>query len=461
MQTEESTNPGEAAPAKNRKSRRWLRGLLKLAGVVVLLLVLLVVFWLRSALYNRFVRFPREAAAWQALRNERQPVTDNAGWNEYRGTLHNHSHLSHDSEVPFTNILHALQIANLDFICLSDHPDQGRADFSLQWRGLHDGKLFIPGFEMKEGIMPFGVASGVVLSNQTDSATLARQIITNGGVFFYAHPEEPREWNRPELTGMEIYNLHTDFKRAKGGLSGMLRERLPDLLVNLRAYPDHVYRLAFHRPTEFLQRWDDLNRTRRITGIAANDCHQNVGFRAFYTTNGTIRVEDTSPKKLKEFKLNWFTRLLARAGFGSLEPGRKLFHVQLDPYERSTRFVNTHLLAPELTEPAVLDALRAGRGFIGFDMIADSSGFRWFARDGSTTTVMGGSGKFSGATRLHAMSPLPCRFTIVRDGQPVHQAEGRMLEWTPSGPGKYRVEAELKISGEWTPWVYVNPLELQ
>ena len=39
--------------------------------------------------------------------------------------------------------------------------------------------------------MPFGVASGVVLSNQTDSATLARQISENGGVLFYAHPEDP------------------------------------------------------------------------------------------------------------------------------------------------------------------------------------------------------------------------------------------------------------------------------
>jgi len=63
------------------------------------------------------------------------------------------------------------------------------------------GQLFVPGFEMKEGIMPFGCAPSVVLSNQTDSATLARQIIENGGVLFYAHPEEPRDWDRPELVG--------------------------------------------------------------------------------------------------------------------------------------------------------------------------------------------------------------------------------------------------------------------
>jgi len=264
----------------------WLRWVVRLTAWTVILFVVVVLFWLRGALYHRFVSFPREAVAWQALRAQRQPVAYTAGWTEYRGILHSHSHFSHDSEVPFEEILRVLHAAKLDFICLSDHPVDGRADFDIQWRGIHDGELFIPGFEMKEGMMPFGVASGVVLSNRTDAAILAQQIVTNGGVLFYAHPEEPRDWARPELTGMEIYNLHTDFKRAKGGLSGMLRAQLPDLLLNLRPYPDHVYRLAFRRPTEFLQRWDDLNRTRHITGIAANDCHQNVGAASLGASSG-------------------------------------------------------------------------------------------------------------------------------------------------------------------------------
>lgn len=144
------------------KQRIWLRLALQFAGVSLMLLGLVLLFWLRGALYNHFVRFPREEAAWQTLRTQRQPVADNAGWNEYRGILHSHSKYSHDSEAAFEDILRALKGAGLDFICLSDHSIAGRADFSLQWRGLHDGKLFIPGFEMKEGIMPFGVASGIV-----------------------------------------------------------------------------------------------------------------------------------------------------------------------------------------------------------------------------------------------------------------------------------------------------------
>jgi len=453
-----SSSPGRGErPPASPKLRRLFVCVLRLAVAVVILAVVAGLFWLRVSLYHRFVLFPREEAAWQALRAQRQVVSVNESWNEYRGILHSHSHFSHDSEVAFEDILRALETAELDFICMSDHPVDGRADFAWQWRGIHDGKLFIPGFEMKEGMMPFGVNRGVVLSNRTDSATLARQIIENQGVLFYAHPEEPRDWDRPELTGMEIYNLHTDFKRTGENLSGLL----PDIFLSLRKYPDHIYRLMFHRPTEFLQRWDDLNRTRHITGIAGNDCHQNVGFRAFSTESGTIQVEDTSPKTLKEFKLNWFTRLLARSLLGPLEPNRKLFQVQLDPYERSARFVNTHVLARGLSETAILDSLRAGRVFIGFDMIADASGFRWLAHNQSGSVVMGETLSFSKETTLRATSPLPCRFTIVKDGGVVHRQAGRALEWKPMGPGKYRVEAELKLLDQWVPWVYANPIELQ
>ena len=440
------------------KWRIWLRRALVLAGAMALLVALAVLFWLRGALYNRFVRFPREEAAWRHFETLRQPVhVDISPWREYRGILHSHSLYSHDCEVPFEEILRALQAARLDFICMSDHPAGGAADFGRQWRGLHRDKLFIPGFEMKEGMMPFGVAAGVVLSNQTDSATLARQVIENGGVLFYAHSEEPREWERQELTGMEIYNIHTDLKRTKNGFQKLL----PDVLLSLKSYPDHIYRQLFRRPTDLLERWDGLNRSRHITGIAGNDCHQNVGLRGFYTDRGSIHIEDTSPSPIKDLKLNWFTRWVGRLLFGPLEPGRRLFAVQLDPYARSARFVNTHVLAAELTEPAVLEALRAGRVFIGFDMIADSSGFCWFAGSSADRTMMGETGTFTANTLLRVASPLPCRFTILKDGQQVFQQEGRTVEWHPGGPGKYRVEAELKVLGEWVPWVYANPLELR
>ncbi len=437
--------------------RLLLRRVAWWTAVLMALVAAALLVWLRGALYNHFVRFPQEEAAWAATRSQRVPVIERASWREYRGILHSHSEHSHDSEVPFDEILRVMKAINIDFICLSDHCVDGRADFNLQWRGVRDGKLFIPGFEMKEGMMPFGVESGVVLSNRTDSDLLARQIVAGGGVLFFAPPEEPRVWDRPELTGMEIYNIHTDFKAA-AKRPGML---LPDLLVNQRRFPEQVFRVMFRRPEAFLKRWDDLNRTRHITGIAGNDCHQNTGLRGFVTATNTLRIEDTSPRKVAEYKLNGFTRPLLRLCFGPLDAGRRLFHFQLDPYERMARYVNTHLLARDLTEPAVMESLRAGRAFIGFDMIADSTGFLWLAEGGKGRAVMGETSGFSPGTRFKAASPYPCRFTVVKDGAVAYRQEGRAISWEAPGPGKYRVEAELKVLNQWVPWVYANPIDLK
>jgi hypothetical protein len=436
-----------------RKMLRWMLVFLVLgtfAGGA------LTVFWLRGAIYNRYVRFPREAAAWVAIRADRKPVLETAGWNEYAGAIHSHSEFSHDSEVPFPEILRVLKETGREFIAMSDHCVEGRADFNMQWRGFHGGKLFIPGFEMKEGYMPFGLAPGSVLSNSMPGDVIARRTVEQGGVLFFAHSEEPRAWDCPQLSGMEIYNIHTDVKRRKG-----ITWLLPDILVNLRVYPDHVMRRMFTRPSDLLARWDELNKTRPITGIAGNDCHQNNGVRVIYTKEGALRIEDTSPRTLRVVPLNAFTRRVAGLLLGPLEPGRKLLHLELDAYERMVRYVGTHILAHDLTEPDVLDALRAGRAFVGFDMIADSSGFRWLATNATARAVMGESIALAPGTQLRAHAPQHCRFTIVKDGASVHQAEGRDLEWAPSSPGRYRVEAELNVAGEYVPWVYANPITLR
>jgi len=454
-ETTAGANAAGQPAAKPR--RRWISWLFKAVALVFALVLLATLYWLSGALYNRFVRFPRQEAGWKAVRAQLRPVAEKAGWTDYRGIVHSHSHLSHDCEVPFEEILRVLKTAKIDFICLSDHCDNNRADFDVQWRGLHQGKLFIPGFEMRQGFMPFGVAPGVVLSNTTDPAVLARQIVENGGLLFYAHSEEERDWARPELTGMEIFNIHSDFKTS--GLK--LPELVPDLIVNLRRYPEQIVYSIAQRPSAFLKRWDDLNRERHITGIGANDCHQNVGFRGFYTDACAVRIEDTSPETVKELELNWFTRPLARMLFGPLEPGRKLFHFQLDPYERMGRLVNTHVLARNLSEPAILEGMKAGRVFVAFTMIADATGFRWFAANSEARAVMGESMAYGEELRLRALSPAPCRFTVMRDGTQAFQAEGYEMEWKPPGPGKYRVEAELKVAGQWVPWVYANPIQLR
>lgn len=437
-----------------RKIFRWT-GRIALLCVLLLVVAFLVVF--RGALYNRFVVFPRQAAAWEAIRAERAPVRlpYHIPWNHYRGAAHNHSELSHDSEVPFEYILEVLKATDRDFIAMSDHClPGGIADYGAQWRGLYDGKLFIPGYEMHYGFMPWGLDSDVVLDCSKDPAELAEEIEALGGLLFIAHPEEPREWHLPQIRGMEIYNIHADIKDES------LRDLAPDILLNFRAYPEQTIRLIFDRNTEMLEHWDTMNIERDIVGIAANDCHQNVGVYGIYTEDGNLLVREASGKNEWDVNLNFFTRLLLRLASGPLVPGEEAFRIQIDPYDLMIRYVSTYALASELTEEAILDAFAEGRVYIGFDMVADSSEFIFLARGGSEQVVMGEKKPLAPDTRLIAASPHHCRFTVLRHGVPVHQETGAIMEYQPTEPGKYRIEAELDILGVWTPWVYTNPIEL-
>lgn len=445
-----------APPKRFRRIKRLVLALagLLLAGTALALIVLACMY--REALYHRFILFPRQAEAWQAIRNQREPVTLDDHWNEFRGVCHSHSEISHDSEITFPEIAEALRKAGLHFIFMSDHCVDGKADYGKQWRGVHDGIVFVPGYEMSGGFMPWGLPSDTVLDASKDPAMLAREIHEKGGLLFFAHPEGERRWDLPELNGMEIYNLHADFADERlGGL-------FPDIVLSLSAYPDQMLRLIFDRQTDLLKHWDELNTTRKIVGIAANDCHQNTGFRGFYTPQDTLLVTSTGDRDaIKEWKLNGLKRGLLRLFFGPLEPGKQLFRIELDPYERSARYVNTHLLAKACTEEDLLDAMAQGRVFVAFDMIAPATGFTYLAEGGGVLAVMGETIPLSPGLVLKAASPSPCRFAIVHDGVQVHGCEGRQFEWAVPEPGKYRVEAALDILGEWVPWVYTNPIDVR
>jgi len=451
----------ESIEKKTSWPRRILRWAIQFIVVIVVLGTIVLAFLCRSALYNRYFLFPKQVAAWEQIAAARQEVTLDDGWTEYRGVCHSHSELSHDSEVKFPDILRAAKIADIDFICMSDHAREGKADYSWGWKGDYEGVLFVRGFELGYGYMPWGLPDDTVLSTETDPGTLAEQIAAKGGVLFYAHSEEERDWELPQLTGMEIYNIHTDVK-DEGEVDAFLKAIAPDLLLSLCKYPDQTFRLLFDRQTKILEHWDELNKTRKVVGIAASDAHQNSGIRGTYTEDGKLRIRDTGPDKGGNggISLNFFTRGLLRSFFGPLEPGRQLFRVEMDRYDRSLRFVNTHVLARELTEAGILDALRAGRAFVGFDMLADARGFTFLAEANGAKAVMGEEIPVQDGLTLRAASPVPCRFTLVHDGKNVEQHEGRTYEYAVKEPGNYRIEAELSIVGEWTPWVYANPIRV-
>lgn len=440
--------------------RRIAKWCLILVLVVAVLLGILFVGLFHDALYNRFVRFPKEKAAWDSFRANRIPVTTLTGYNEYRGAIHNHSHISHDSEVPWELILKTMKDQGRDFIIMSDHCQENDNNlYGLQWKGMHDGVLFIQGFEMQEGFMPVGLPEGTILSCDDEAPTLAAKIEQAGGTVFIIHAEQERQWELPQISAMEIYNIHPDFMDELKGFKRQLR-LATNVLLNIRAYPDLTFRLVFDGSQKVIDKWDELNITRKIGGFGGNDTHQNVGVYGIYKPDGSLLLRHAEGEDIKTYKLNFLTRGLLRAFFGPLEPNREIFRFQLDPYERMTRFTCTHVLARELTEPAILQAIMDGRAFVGFDMIADSTGFVWLAKNGNKTAVMGESMEFAPGITLIAEAPNRCRFTVRRHGVQVYQEENVGIRWQPTEPGKYRVEAELNVAGTWVPWIYANPIEI-
>jgi len=158
------------------KLRLFLRWTFRIAALVIILILLFIGYTFRIDLYRFFIRFPKEARAWAAIKADHQEVTLDDGWTDYRGPIHNHSFISHDSMVSFEEILATLKETDCDFIFMADHCVKDIADFKLQWRGLKDGKLFVPGYEMDYGFMPFGVHSNVRLKKNTPPRELASAV---------------------------------------------------------------------------------------------------------------------------------------------------------------------------------------------------------------------------------------------------------------------------------------------
>lgn len=440
-------------------ARRALRTILRWTlRLVILLLVLILLggLWLfRHAIYNRVFVFPKQAAAWEELRAQRQDVTLDDGYIDVRGVCHAHSKFSHDSEMEFEKILEAAKKADIQFLFMSDHVINTKADFSWQWRGNHDGVWFFPGFEMGAGFFVWGLPPDTVLSDTLDKRLLAKMVSEKGGNVFFVHSENDKHlWDLPQLGGMEIYNIHTDF------LDERYIEILPDMIMNTSAYPDQTLRIIFDRHDRIHARWDEINKTRKVIGFCSVDAHKNVGVRLQYTADERFLLRDTSPDLDNSAQLTWLPMWLARWIWGDFKPGDTLFQKDWDPYERSLRYDNNHLLIREVNETTLAEALREGRNYVAFDMLCDATGFTFLAQAGERRAVPGEAVPFVAGGTLTVASPLPGKAVLRRDGEIVGEAEGRTVEFKADAPGKYRIDFEVKILDEWTPWVYTNPIHL-
>jgi hypothetical protein len=400
----------------------------------------------------------------QKLKSLRSTVPSRDGINDYRCILHAHAEDSTHTGGTLPEMLADAKKAGAHCILLTDHFRPPRDFIDGRWRGLRDGVLFIPGSETN-GFLVYPVNS--ILNRMSLKGRDFIDTVTAGeGLIFLSHTEERKNHPIEGLTGVEIYNRHWDAKRDKTFLLNLALTltdppKLAEFDKAVRLYPDEV--LAFHcdYPDVYLTKWDEGTKTKRLTGVAANDCHHNQILTVKMVDADTVLVgtnvdaDDAMRKFTSEF----------RPGIKGMterrKPGDILARIDVDPYYRSFRNSCTHVLAPTLDEAAIRKALKSGRAYVSHDWMADATGFRFDAVDagGKPIANLGDEVTLAAGLKLTARLPLPAFIRLLRHGVEVAKSDGKSeFEFVPKEPGAYRLEAFLKLDGELRPWLYGNPI---
>src|SRR5687768_9689591 len=295
---------------------------------------------------------------------------------EYKGVVHVHSFLGGHSKGGFREIISAAQANKLDFVVMTEHALLEFDTAMMTLKGLHGGVLFINGNEINTGsgrllIIPGNgpeMLGGFSTLQQIESRP-ERNLLQ-----VVAYPEEFKRWDSHTYEGVEVYNVYTNALEVNP--VGMFF----DSLWSYRSYPHLLFANFYRRPSADLKLWDQavVGRGRKLVALAGNDAHANIGFEFTDST------------------------------------GKRLLGMQLDPYERSFRFVRMHVVTPlvrdhVLKPDRLLAAISAGNCFIGFDIFGDTTGFRYGAIDGNESKIMGDEITLDDEVRLSASLPVAGR----------------------------------------------------
>lgn len=338
-----------------------------------------------------------------------------SGLKRYRGVIHVHSELSHDSRGTPEEIVHAAKAAGLDFVMTTDH--NSPAVFQRGRDGLDDGVWLIRGAEFqveRDSVLALGIQSYINPQDMT-FGEVTSAVAAQGGVAIGAHPSRFHHWDDSGLSGVEIWDLAdaakvdrwqypdlvADVLRSDGGRDDDNLDET-ELLLSLLQHPARV-----------LAAFDWETQRRHLVAIGAPDAHQKIEV------------------------------------FGQLQV----------TYPLTFGMVTTYLLAEDATRETLLDALRRGRTYVAFDRLARAATFDFRVVDNARIQgTMGDELIARPGLSLQIVSPHPGRITLLRDGAMIGTAEAASLSLPVDRPGTYRAEVALSIQGQWRPWIYSNPI---
>src|SRR5271157_3702489 len=343
--------------------------------------------------------------------------------------LHMHTRYS-DGHASHAEIAEAALRAGLDVFIVTDHnilvsglegyfQKNGKRVLMLVGEEIHD-RTRNP---QKNHLLVLG-ANRELSTFGDDPQSLIDQVSQADGLSIIAHPIDPElpgfdeldisweDWSVHGFTGIELWNGLSEFKivvhnKAQAAFYVFFPQFLP------------------HGPhPDVIKRWDELlAKGQKIVAVGGSDAH--------------ALPEHIGP--------------LSKTVF---------------PYEYHFKSINTHLLIPNslngdllVDRRMVLDALRQGRAFIGYDYPESTRGFRFTANGKEKTVGIGEEIPLDNGVTFQIRLPAPVECRLVKDGKVIQSWNKRdICSYLATQPGIYRVECYINYLGQAQGWIFSNPI---
>ena len=385
------------------------------------------------------------------------------GYNDYRAIMHVHAEDSAHTGGTRPELLAACKRTGVNIVLLTNHVRPPVDFIQSSWRGLRDGVLFIPGAE-HEGFLSYPIKS--ILNRKTHGREdYIKMVRENGGNIFLSHIEERPDWSTANLTGMEIYNHHADFKPELEFLRWLPTtlsdpDGIAQVQQMLRDYPQEFFGANQDYLNDYIRKWDADSQHHRVTGVAANDCHHNQVITIKVAAPDTVTLWLTGDKEPTfTVKANRAPRIPELTN--GKQVGDTIAVIDIDPYDRSLNYVTTHILAKKLTEVSVRQALQQAHVYVAHDWLCDPTGFAFVVNKGTRQVgVMGDEVKFTTGLQLQIAAPTRGWIRLFRNGVVVQEVKSDGLDFAVTESGAYRAEVWLEVDSEWRPWIYANPIRI-